>query len=205
MTTLTPGKADLRTLRKIAREGMPFTLDPACRAGVDASRNVVENILGKDEPVYGINTGFGQLATTRIPPDKLAELQRNLILSHATGTGEMLGDKTVRLILTLKILGLARGCSGVRWEIIDRLKKFLDFSLLPQIPAKGSVGASGDLNEDISIKAVPLRDGSAHQAGIHSRANPYGPGQRDSAGAGQVVRISDAGHVRCRGRQACRG
>jgi histidine ammonia-lyase len=143
--TLTPGKADLRTLRRIAREGMPFTLDPACRAGVDASRKIVENILGRDEPVYGINTGFGQLATTRIPPDKLAELQRNLILSHATGTGEMLGDKTVRLILTLKILGLARGFSGIRWEVIDRLKKFLDYNLLPQIPAKGSVGASGDL------------------------------------------------------------
>lgn len=145
MTTLTPGHADLRTLRKIAREGMPFTLDPACRAGVEASRKVVENVLSKDTPVYGINTGFGQLATTRIPPDKLAELQRNLILSHATGTGEMLGDKTVRLILTLKILGLARGFSGVRWEVIDRLKKCLDFNLLPQIPAKGSVGASGDL------------------------------------------------------------
>jgi histidine ammonia-lyase len=145
MTTLTPGKANLRTLRKIAREGMPFTLDPSCRAGVEASREVVENVLSKDAPVYGINTGFGQLATTRIPPDKLAELQRNLILSHATGTGEMLGDKTVRLILTLKILGLARGFSGVRWEVIDRLKKFLDYNLLPQIPAKGSVGASGDL------------------------------------------------------------
>ncbi|MCE9522495.1 MAG: aromatic amino acid lyase, partial [Alphaproteobacteria bacterium] len=98
MTNLTPGHATLTTLRKIAREKQPFTLDPACRDGVDASRKVVENILGKDAPVYGINTGFGQLASTRIPQDKLAELQRNLVLSHATGTGEMLGDKTVRLI-----------------------------------------------------------------------------------------------------------
>jgi len=145
MTTLTPGKADLVSLRKIAREKQPFTLDPACRAGVEASRKVVEAILAKDEPVYGINTGFGQLATTRVPKDKLDELQRNLVLSHATGTGEALGDKTVRLILTLKILGLARGFSAVRWEVIDRLKKFLDYDLLPQIPVKGSVGASGDL------------------------------------------------------------
>jgi histidine ammonia-lyase len=145
MTTLTPGKADLVSLRKIAREKQPFTLDPACRANVEASRKVVEAILAKDEPVYGINTGFGQLATTRVPKDKLDELQRNLVLSHATGTGEALGDKTVRLILTLKILGLARGFSAVRWEVIDRLKKFLDFDLLPQIPVKGSVGASGDL------------------------------------------------------------
>ena len=88
MTTLTPGKADLVSLRKIAREKQPFTLDPACRAGVEASRKVVEAILAKDEPVYGINTGFGQLATTRVPKDKLDELQRNLVLSHATGTGE---------------------------------------------------------------------------------------------------------------------
>ena len=145
MSTLTPGKADLRTLRRIAREKLNFTLDPACRAGVDASRKVVESILTKDEPVYGINTGFGQLASKRIPKEKLDELQRNLILSHATGTGELLGDKTVRLILTLKILGLARGFSGIRWEVIDRLKKFIDYDLLPQIPAKGSVGASGDL------------------------------------------------------------
>jgi histidine ammonia-lyase len=145
MTMLTPGHADLVSLRKIAREKQPFTLDPACRAGVEASRKVVEAILAKDEPVYGINTGFGQLATTRVPKDKLDELQRNLVLSHATGTGEALGDKTVRLILTLKILGLARGFSAVRWEVIDRLKKFLDYDLLPQIPVKGSVGASGDL------------------------------------------------------------
>ncbi len=145
MTKLTPGRADLTTLRRIAREKLPFDLDPACRAGVDASRKIVENVLTKDQPVYGINTGFGQLANKRIPKDKLDELQRNLVLSHATGTGENLGDKTVRLILTLKILGLARGYSGVRWIVIERLKNFLDFDLLPQIPAKGSVGASGDL------------------------------------------------------------
>lgn len=145
MNILTPGTANLRTLRKIAREKLSFTLDPTCKPLVDASRKVVETILTKDEPVYGINTGFGSLASKRIEKDKLTTLQRNLILSHATGTGEMLGDKTVRLILTLKILGLARGYSGIRWEVIDRLKKFIDFDLLPQIPAKGSVGASGDL------------------------------------------------------------
>jgi histidine ammonia-lyase len=145
MTTLTPGHATLTALRKIAREKLPFDIDPGARQAVDASRKVVEDILHHDAPVYGINTGFGQLAHERIPKDKLTELQRNLVLSHATGTGAMLGDKTVRLILTLKILGLARGFSGIRWSVIERLKKFLDFDLLPQIPAKGSVGASGDL------------------------------------------------------------
>ncbi len=143
--TLMPGQADLTTLRRIAREKLGFEIASDARKQVDASRKVVENILGKDEPVYGINTGFGELARVRIPKDKLTELQRNLVLSHATGTGENLGDKTVRLILTLKVLGLARGFSGVRWVVIDRLKKFLDYDLLPQIPSKGSVGASGDL------------------------------------------------------------
>ena len=145
MIKLTAGKADLTTLRRIAREKQDFELDAGARPLVEASRKIVENVLGKDEPVYGINTGFGELARVRIPKDKLHDLQRNLILSHATGTGEHLGDKTVRLILTLKILGLARGYSGVRWLVIERLKQFLDFDLLPQIPAKGSVGASGDL------------------------------------------------------------
>ena len=143
--TLTDGKATLATLRHIARHKQSFTLDAGARARVAASRKVVEDVLKKDEPVYGINTGFGELARVRIPHDKLAELQRNLVLSHATGTGAMLGDKTTRLILTLKIIGLARGFSGVRWQVIEQLKNFLDFDLLPQIPAKGSVGASGDL------------------------------------------------------------
>jgi histidine ammonia-lyase len=143
--TLTPGKADLATLRHIARDKQDFTLDAGSRARVEASRKVVEDVLKKDEAVYGINTGFGDLARVRIPKDKLGELQRNLVLSHATGTGEMLGDKTTRLIIALKILGLARGYSGVRWLLIDRLMKFLEYDLLPQIPAKGSVGASGDL------------------------------------------------------------
>src|SRR5262245_60323815 len=129
MTTLTPGTADLTTLRKVAREKLAFELDPTCRSAVDASRKVVEDVVGKDEPVYGINTGFGQLAHTRIPKDKLAELQRNLVLSHATGTGEILGGKTTRLILALKILGLARGYSGVRWAVVERLLQFLAFDL----------------------------------------------------------------------------
>ena len=142
---LTPGKATLDQLRHIARDKLAFDIDPASRAGVDASRKVVDEIVKKDAAVYGINTGFGELARVRIPNDKLHDLQRNLLLSHATGTGEVLGAKTTRLIIALKILGLARGYSGVRWAIIERLKQFLDFDLLPNIPAKGSVGASGDL------------------------------------------------------------
>jgi histidine ammonia-lyase len=143
--TLNPGLVDLTTLRHIARDKWPVEFMSDVRKRVEASRKVVEDVLGKDEPVYGINTGFGQLAHTRIPKDKLAELQRNLVLSHATGTGEILGAKTTRLILALKILGLARGFSGVRWAVVERLMQFIAFDLLPQIPVKGSVGASGDL------------------------------------------------------------
>ena len=143
--SLTNGRATLEQLRHIARDKQTFELDAGAKERVDESRKVVEDILTKDEAVYGINTGFGELARVRIPKDKLGELQRNLVLSHATGIGEALGAKTTRLILALKIIGLARGFSGVRWSVIERLKQFLDFDLLPQIPAKGSVGASGDL------------------------------------------------------------
>jgi histidine ammonia-lyase len=170
-STLTPGKATLPTLRKIARERAGFEIDKNARRGVEASRKVVEDILGHDAPVYGINTGFGELARVRIPKDKLADLQRNLILSHATGTGEMLGDKTVRLILTLKILGLARGFSGVRWSVIERLKQFLDFDLLPQIPAKGSVGASGDLAPLAHLGCALIGVGRVKYRGYEMRAS----------------------------------
>src|SRR6185436_11892527 len=143
--TFPDGRATLQQLRHIARDKQSFELDGGARARVEASRKVVDDILKKNEPVYGINTGFGELARVRIPSDKLHDLQRNLVLSHATGTGEVLGDKTTRLILALKIIVLARGFSGVRWTVIEQLKRFLDFDLMPQIPAKGSVGASGDL------------------------------------------------------------
>src|SRR5262245_57303849 len=108
----------LAQLRRIARDGAPIGLDPACRAPVAEAAAAIQRILAGGKPAYGINTGFGRLAQTRIPADELATLQTNIVLSHAAGTGAPLDDATVRLVLALKIASLARGHSGVRQEII---------------------------------------------------------------------------------------
>src|SRR4051812_12370613 len=105
----------------------------------------VERIVASGETVYGVNTGFGLLANTRIPDDRLAELQNNLILSHSAGLGDPLPRHVTRLMIVLKLLGLGRGYSGVRPLVIDALQALLDEDAMPVIPSQGSVGASGDL------------------------------------------------------------
>src|SRR4051794_13825272 len=105
----------------------------------------VEPIVAGGETVYGVNTGFGLLASTRIPDDRLAELQTNLILSHSAGLGDPLPRHVTRLMIVLKLLGLGRGHSGVRPLVIEALQRLLDTDAMPLIPAQGSVGASGDL------------------------------------------------------------
>ncbi len=117
----------------------------AAWAGVRAAQATVQDIIDADAVVYGINTGFGKLAQSRIPHDKLAELQRNLVLSHSVGTGPDLAADTVRLILAMKAISLARGHSGVRPAVIEALLALANHGVTPCIPAKGSVGASGDL------------------------------------------------------------
>ena len=112
--TLTPGAVDLPLLRAIHAGGVTVSLDPSTAAGMRASQAAVQRIVDNDEVVYGINTGFGKLASTRIGNDHLAELQRNLVLSHSVGTGEPLGAPVVRLVLATKAVSLARGHSGVR-------------------------------------------------------------------------------------------
>ena len=141
---IVPGALTLAQLRLIAN-GVKLTLDATSKEKVDASQKAVADIIATERTVYGINTGFGRLAKTTIPTEKLAELQRNLVMSHATGVGAPLSDRIVRLIMALKIGGLARGHSGIRWEILQSLLKMLNEGLYPIIPAKGSVGASGDL------------------------------------------------------------
>jgi histidine ammonia-lyase len=139
------GKLSLSDLRAIARDAAPLELDPACLPGVQASHASVRRILASGKPAYGINTGFGRLSQTRIADNELEELQRNIVLSHAAGTGAFLDDAAVRLTLALKIDSLARGYSGVRPLLIERLLELYNKRLYPRIPSKGSVGASGDL------------------------------------------------------------
>ena len=140
-----PGDLTLAELRRIGRSAGRLALDPACRSGIDASAAVIARIVEAGDTAYGVTTGFGKLAQTRIPGDHLAELQLNLVRSHAAGVGDPLPASVVRLMLALKINNLAQGYSGVRYELVDALVRFFNSGLVPVVPAKGSVGASGDL------------------------------------------------------------
>jgi histidine ammonia-lyase len=142
---LQPGQLTLADLRQIWREATPISLHADAYPALQASCDAVQAIVAKGAAAYGINTGFGLLAKTRIPDDKLEQLQRNLILSHSVGTGEYLSDEVVRLIMVMKAASLARGFSGVRPLVVDTLLALLNKGITPAIPAKGSVGASGDL------------------------------------------------------------
>jgi histidine ammonia-lyase len=142
---LRAGELRAEDMRALLRDGASLTLDPSARAAVDRAAEVVAAIAARDVSVYGVNTGFGKLAQTRIPRDKLADLQRNLVISHACGVGPLLARDVVRLAIALKINSLARGFSGVRWTVIETLLACLERDVLPAIPGQGSVGASGDL------------------------------------------------------------
>ncbi len=131
--------------RALLRGDASLALDPSARTAVDRAADVVAAIAARDISVYGVNTGFGKLAQTRIPRDKLADLQRNLVISHACGVGPLLPRDVVRLAIALKVNSLARGFSGVRWNVIETLLACLERDVLPAIPGQGSVGASGDL------------------------------------------------------------
>ena len=144
MLPLDPTAITLATLRQLWA-GAPSSLDDASMARIRAAAASVERIVAGGETVYGVNTGFGLLANTRIPENRLAELQRNLILSHSCGLGDALPRHVVRLMIVLKMLGLGRGYSGVRPVVIDALQALLDHDAMPLIPSQGSVGASGDL------------------------------------------------------------
>ena len=142
---IVPGDVPLAVWRKILRESPQVSLAAGAREQVDACHAAVTDLIATGRPIYAVNTGFGQLAAVSIDRADLAELQRNLILSHCAGTGELLSDDLVRLIMVMKAAALAQGFSGVRWEIVDALLRLAIAGVYPCIPAKGSVGASGDL------------------------------------------------------------
>ncbi len=125
------------------------------RRRVEESRRTLEKLLEEGKIIYGVNTGFGKLASSRIPESEIERLQKNLLLSHATGTGEPLSEEVVRAMLFLRLFSLSRGYSGVRWDIIDRLKDFLNHGMHPVVPGYGSVGASGDL-VPLAHMALPI-------------------------------------------------
>nr|WP_242402398.1 aromatic amino acid lyase [Komagataeibacter kakiaceti] len=151
---LHPGQLDLATLRRFVFEATDVTLSPDALDTLAVAARSVERIVAGGAAVYGVNTGFGKLAKTRIPDDRLRDLQRNLVLSHAAGIGRPLPGRVVRLIMLLKANGLGRGFSGVRPEVVQLLLDMLAKDLIPVIPEKGSVGASGDLAPLAHMTAV---------------------------------------------------
>src|SRR5678815_608565 len=153
------------TLRDLSRGGFKLTISPAASAAIDRGAAAVAEIVKRGEPAYGVNTGFGRLAQTHIPNDQLELLQSNLVLSHAVGVGNALPAPVVRLTLALKIATLARGYSGVRRVLIDALVKLYNADVLPRIPSKGSVGASGDLAPLAHLSAVLLGVGQVECGG----------------------------------------
>ncbi|WP_419896932.1 histidine ammonia-lyase [Roseomonas sp. USHLN139] len=157
---MTPGSATLDELRTIA-EGAPLDLPEGWQAPVQAAVDALARRIDSGEALYGVNTGFGKLASQRIGRDDLARLQGNLLRSHAAGTGPFLPAPVVRLILALKALSLARGASAVRPVVVEALLALLRADILPAIPAKGSVGASGDLAPLAHLSLVLIGEGEA--------------------------------------------
>lgn len=162
---LKPGSVSLGTLEKIYRENLSVRIDKSFHGAIQKAANRIAEIAAADAPVYGINTGFGKLASIRIAPEDVATLQRNLILSHCCGVGEPLSQDIVRLIMALKLISLGRGASGVRLELITLIEGMLEKGVHPMIPAKGSVGASGDLAPLAHMAAVMIGEGEAFYQG----------------------------------------
>ncbi len=142
---LTPARLTLEQLQAIHAGPRAVALDPAAWSTVEAGAAIVQRAAAAEAPVYGVNTGFGKLASRRIAAADLDALQANLIRSHAVGVGEPLAAPVVRLMLALKAASLGRGASGVRPVVIETLLALLNAGLLPYVPSQGSVGASGDL------------------------------------------------------------
>ena len=162
---LQPGAVPLSLLETVYRTGEPARLDPSCNAIIADGAARIAAIAAGSSPVYGINTGFGKLASIRIGAADVATLQRNLILSHCCGVGAPLAEDIVRLIMTLKLISLGRGASGVRPEIVRLIEAMLARGVIPVIPEKGSVGASGDLAPLAHLSAVMMGQGEAFVAG----------------------------------------
>ena len=159
------GELTLAQLATIQRGGARLSVPAAARQRMTQSLRLVEAVAAGDTPVYGINTGFGRLAQTRIAAADLRTLQRNIILSHCAGVGAPLDDAVARLTLALKAASLAAGASGVRPEIVDALIALYHAGVLPVIPAQGSVGASGDLAPLAHLGAVLLGMGEVRLRG----------------------------------------
>lgn len=184
---LTPGKTSLVQLERIAHDEfavaasavqsgvsnkadtnikpLAVSITNDARAAVEKSFEIVSGVLRSGAPVYGVNTGFGKLASVSIAVEDTATLQRNLILSHCAGVGDPACIRIVRLMMALKLLSLGRGASGVQWNTIDLIQQLLQHGVTPCVPTQGSVGASGDLAPLAHFGAVLIGEGEAYYRG----------------------------------------
>jgi histidine ammonia-lyase len=162
---LHPGQTLLAQIELIYREERPAKLHPSARPGVDAAAARIAAAAAGGDAVYGVNTGFGKLASLKIAAKDTATLQRNLILSHCCGVGAAMPRDVTRLMMALKLLSLGRGASGVRWDVVALIEEMLARGVTPVIPAQGSVGASGDLAPLAHMAAVMIGAGEAEVAG----------------------------------------
>lgn len=178
--TLTPVTTHLDELEAIYRSRHNVRIDRAAQPAIDAAAKRVQEAVQGTDAVYGVNTGFGKLASVKIAPDRTAHLQRNLVLSHCCGVGDDLDTATTRLMMVLKLLSLGRGASGVRFEVLQLIEDMLECEVTPVVPVQGSVGASGDLAPLAHMAAVLIGEGDAvykgeympggdalRQAGLH--------------------------------------
>lgn len=182
----------------VARRGTGAVLSPAARERMGETRTVVEGVLTRGEPVYGVNTGFGKLSEIVIPPDQLDALQHNLIRSHAVGVGAPLDDEVVRAMLVLRANVLAKGHSGARPVLVDALLALLAAGIVPMVPEHGSVGASGDLAPLAHLALALLGEGRVRIGGGESGAREA----LQSAGLQPVALAAKEGLALINGTQA---
>ena len=199
--TLTPGKATLEQLEQLWCRGDAAKLHKEARPAVDAAFARVAEAAAGSEAVYGVNTGFGKLASVKIDVKDTTTLQRNLILSHCCGVGEALDINTTRLMMVLKLLSLGRGASGVAWSTIAQIENMLEKGVTPVIPVQGSVGASGDLAPLAHLAAAMMAEGEAFYNGQRMSAakaladaglNGINPGPKEGLGLINGTQFSTA-------------
>lgn len=159
---LKPGKTTLTELSRILNEhDLQIELDRTSKTAIEQAANVVYAVINSGNPVYGVNTGFGKLASVQIAPEDAATLQRNLILSHCAGVGDVAEVAVVRLMIALKLLSVGRGASGVRWLLAEAMENLFNKGVTPVVPVQGSVGASGDLAPLAHFAATLIGEGDA--------------------------------------------
>jgi len=162
---LIPGQLTLQDIRRVSKEETFVTLDESAKTKIDRANKTILKILDEEKTVYGVNTGFGLLANTKIKKEDLEDLQRRIVLSHSAGIGDYVANSTVRLVMLLKVNSLSLGYSGIRLKVIEALISLINAQVYPCIPKKGSVGASGDLAPLAHMSSILLGYGYVNYKG----------------------------------------